>query len=320
MRTAIWILPLVIAVSAPVVGAQDYPTKPIRMVVPFPPGGATDILARILGQQVSESIREPVVVDNRPGAGGNIGARLAAQAPSDGYTLFICAVGVTISPSIYAKLGYDPVKDFAPVTLVASVPLIVVVHPSLPVNSMQELVGLARSQPGALNYASGGVGTSGHLATELFKSMTGTKMTHIPYKGGGLAVTSVLGGETKVFFAGMPPALPHVKSGKLRPLAVTSVKRFPGLPSVPTIIETGFPNFEADNWHGILVPTGTPSSIVRKLNDVIVRSLQRPDVKAAFTEAGAVPVSGTPEEFGKYIRAEVKKWAKVVKDAQIRVE
>lgn len=320
MKSAIWILAGAIAVSAPLVRAQDYPIKPIRMVVPFPPGGATDILARILGQELNEGLGEPVVVDNRPGAGGNIGARLAAKAPTDGYTLFICAVGVTISPSIYSKLGYDPVKDFAPVALVASVPLVVVVHPPLPVNSIQELIGLAKSQPGKLNYASGGVGTSGHLATELFKSMTGVNMTHIPYKGGGPAVTAILGGETKVFFAGMPPALPHVKAGKLRPLGVTSVKRFPGLPDVPTAIEAGLAGFEADNWHGILVPTGTPRSVVRKLNAETVRALKRPEVKAAFGEAGAVPLASTPEQFAAYIRAEVKKWAKVVKDAQIRVD
>lgn len=320
LKSAMWVLAGAVVVFVSPVCAQNYPTKPIRVVVGFPPGGATDILTRILGQKLNEGLGQPVVVDNRPGAGGNIGAELVAIAPPDGYTLHVGSVGVTISPSVYPKLGYNPVKDFAPVALVASVPLIVVVHPSLPVNSIQELIQLAKSRPGRLNYASGGVGTSGHLGTELFKSMARVDITHVPYKGGGPAVAAILGGEPKIFFAGMPPALPFVKSGKLRALAVTTARRFSAVPEVPTAMEAGLPGFEVDNWHGILAPAGTPKLVVRKLNAEIVRLLKLPEVKDAFGKQGAEATGSTPEEFAVYIRAELKKWANVVKDAHIRVD
>src|SRR5438552_13835540 len=242
--------------------AQTYPTRPIRLVVPFPAGGTTDILAREVGQRLSMTLGQPVVIDNRPGAAGNIGADLVAKSAPDGYTLLMGTVGThAINASLYAKMPYDHVKDFAPIILVAGVPNVLVVNPSLPVNSVQELIAYAKANPGKLNFASSGPGTSIHLSGELFKVMAGVQMTHVPYKGSAPALQDLLGGQVQLMFDNLPPSLPHIKAGKLRALAVTSVARSPALPDVPTIAESGLPGFEASSWFGILVPAGTPSAI-----------------------------------------------------------
>lgn len=301
--------------------AQGYPNKPVRMVVPFPPGGTTDILARAVGQKLSEAWGQQVVIDNRPGAGGNIGTDLVAKAPADGYTLLMGTVGTqAINASLYAKLPFDPVKDFAPVTLVASVPNVLVVNKTIPSNSVKELIALAKSKPGQLNFASSGNGTSIHLAGELFKSMTGISMTHIPYKGSAPALTDLIGGQTNMMFDNLPSSMQHIKSGTLRALAVTSAKRSPALPDVPTVAESGVPGFEASSWFGVLAPAGTPKEIVAKINADIVKALAAPDIKERLSGQGAEPVGNSPEQFAAYIKTEIVKWAKVVKDSGAKIE
>lgn len=246
--------------------AADYPAKPIRMVVAFAAGGAPDLIGRTVGQKLSESIGQPVIVDNRAGATGNVGAEIVARANPDGYTLFMATLSVAISPAFYKSLPFDPVKSFAPVGMVASVPLVLVVHPSLPARNVKELIELARSKPGSLNYATVGSGSPQHLSAELFKATAGVNLVHVPYKGGAQATTAVLSGESHLFFAGMPPALPHVKAGRLRALAVSTAKRSVSAPDVPTVMEAGLPGFEADNWNALLAPHGTPQAVVSRLN------------------------------------------------------
>jgi tripartite-type tricarboxylate transporter receptor subunit TctC len=301
--------------------AQDYPTKPIRLVVPFAAGGATDVLARLVGERLTASLGQQVVVDNRPGAGGNIGSDLVARAEPDGYTILMGAVGThAINPSLYPKMPYDPVKDFAPVTLVASVPNVLVVNPEVPAKSVQELIDLAKAKPGELNFASSGNGTSIHLSGELFKAMTGTDIVHVPYKGSGPAVTDLLGGQVQMMFDNMPSSLPHVKAGKLRALGVTSAKRSPALPEVPTIAEAGVPGYDATSWFGILAPAGTPEPVVTRLQGAIVQALGEPEMRQRMADLGAEPVGDTPAEFGQFITAELAKWAKVVNDAGVKLE
>jgi tripartite-type tricarboxylate transporter receptor subunit TctC len=319
-RTAI----LALLVMTSIIGAasaQPYPDKPIRMVVPFPAGGTTDILARAVAQKLSESLGQQVIVDNKPGAGGNIGAQEVARSAPDGYTLVMGTVGThAINPSLYKKMPYDHVKDFAPVSLVASVPNLLVVHPSVPVNSVKELIAYAKANPGKLNFASSGNGTSIHLSGELFKTMTGVQMTHVPYKGSAPAVTDLLGGQVQVMFDNMPSALPHAKAGKLKPLAVTSAKRFPGTPDIPTMAESGVPGYEASSWFGVLAPAGTPKEIVNKLSTEIAKALKTPEMKKKLEEQGAEAVGSTPEEFAAHIKAETAKWAKVVKESGATVD
>lgn len=301
--------------------AQAYPDKPIRMVVPFPAGGTTDILARAVAQKLSESLGQQMIVDNKPGAGGNIGAQEVARAAPDGYTLVMGTVGThAINPSLYKKLPYDHLKDFAPVSLVASVPNLLVVHPSVPVNSVKELIAYVKANPGKLNFASSGNGTSIHLSGELFKTMTGVQMTHVPYKGSAPAVTDLLGGQVQLMFDNMPSALPHAKGGKLKPLAVTSAKRFPGTPDIPTIAEAGVPGYEASSWFGVLAPAGTPKEIVNKLSTEIAKALKTPEMTKRLEEQGAQAVGSTPEEFAAHIKAETAKWAKVVKESGATVD
>ena len=309
-----------LALAGPV-KAQDYPSKPIRLVVPFAAGGATDVLARLVGERLTASLGQQVVVDNRPGAGGNIGSDLVARAEPDGYTILMGAVGThAINPSLYPKMPYDPVKDFAPVTLVASVPNVLVVNPEVPANSVQELIDLAKAKPGELNFASSGNGTSIHLSGELFKAMTGTDIVHVPYKGSGPAVTDLLGGQVQMMFDNMPSSLPHVKAGKLRALGVTSAKRSPALPEVPTIAEAGVPGYDATSWFGILAPAGTPEPVVTRLQGAIVQALGEPEMRQRMADLGAEPVGDTPAEFGQFIAAEIAKWAKVVNDAGVKLE
>ncbi len=310
-------------VLAPLAGAQvpAYPTKPIRLVVPFPPGGATDILARAVAQKLTEAWGQQVIVDNRPGAGGNIGSELVAKAAPDGYTLEMGTVGThAINASLYAKMPYDHVKDFVPVILVAGVPNVLVVHPSVPVNSVAELIAYAKANPGKLNFASSGSGTSIHLSGELFKVMAGVQMTHVPYKGSAPAMQDLLGGQVQLMFDNLPPSLPQIKAGKLKALAVTSVTRAPALPDTPTVAEAGLPGFEASSWFGVLAPAGTPPAIVAKLNAEIAKWLATPEAKEKMLALGANAVGGPPEDFAKHIAVETAKWAKVVKESGAKVD
>jgi tripartite-type tricarboxylate transporter receptor subunit TctC len=294
--------------------AQSYPSKAIRFVAPFPPGGPADILSRTIGQNLAESWGQQVIVDNRAGAGGNIGAEIVAKAPPDGYTLLMGFVGThAINSSLYSKLPFDPVRDFEPVALVAMVTIILVVHPSVPVKSVKELITLAKAKPGELSFGSPGNGTPQHLAGELFDTMTGVKMVHVPYKGAVPALTDLLGGRLSMIFSSMPPALPHVQTGKLRALGVTSSTRSPAAPDVPTIAQSGLKGYEVINWYGVLVPAKTSKEIVGKLNGEIVRIMNLPAVKERLAAQGAETFTSTPEKFADYIRTETDKWAKVVK-------
>jgi len=301
--------------------APDYPTKPIRIVVPFPPGGATDILARDVAQKLTESWGQQVIVDNRPGAGGNIGSELVAKSAPDGYTLEMGTVGThAINASLYAKMPYDHVKDFAPVILVAGVPNVLVVNPALPVNSVQELIAYAKANPGKLNFASSGNGTSIHLSGELFKVMAGVQMTHVPYKGSAPALQDLLGGQVQLMFDNLPPSLPQIKAGKLRALGVTTATRSPALPDVPTIAESGLPGFESSSWFGVLAPAGTPPAVIAKLNAEIATWVASPDAKQKLLAIGANAAGGTPDDFAKHIAAETAKWAKVVKESGAKID
>jgi tripartite-type tricarboxylate transporter receptor subunit TctC len=316
-----WALALVTACIAQGILAQAFPNHAIRLVVPFPAGGTTDILARDVAKQLTETLGQAVVVDNRPGAGGNIGADIVAKAAPDGYTLLMGTVGThAINPSLYAKMPYDHIKDFVPVVLVAGVPNVLVVNPSVPVNTVADLVKLAKAKPGSINFASSGSGTSIHLSGELFKTVAGVDMTHVPYKGSSPALTDLMGGQVQIMFDNLPSSLPLIKSGKLRAVAVTSLKRAPALPDVPTVAESGFPGFEASSWFGILAPAGTPAPIVARLNAEVNKWLQSPAGKQQLLTQGAEAAGGPPENFVAHIRAETEKWAKVVKASGAKVD
>jgi len=302
-------------------GAASYPGKPIKIVVPFPPGGATDILARAIGFELQKAWGQSVIIENKPGAGGNTGADLVAKSAPDGYTLLMGTVGThAINMSLYAKMPYDAVKDFEPVVLVAGVPNLLVVHPSVNAKSVRELTALAKSQPGKLNVASSGNGTSIHLAAELYKQMAGVDILHVPYKGSSPAVADLLGGQVQLMFDNMPSALPHAKAGKLRALAVTSMKRSAALPDVPTMDEEGLTGFDATSWFGLLAPAGTPKDIVAKLNVASVKALASPEMRERLAAQGADPVGNTPEQFAAFIKSEIDKWAKIVKASGARVD
>jgi tripartite-type tricarboxylate transporter receptor subunit TctC len=299
--------------------AQDYPSKPIRLIVPFPPGGGNDTMARTVGHQLTAALGQQVVIDNRAGAGGIIGAETAAKAAPDGYTLFLGGVGSHgINPNLHAKLPYDPVRDFAPVTLIASAPLILVVHPSVPAKSVKELIQLAKAKPGQLNFASNGAGGSSHLAAEMFKMMTATAMVHVPYKGLSPALTDLLSGQVQLMFSSTVAILPQVRAGRLRSLALTAAKRSPALPDVPTVAESGVAGYETASWYGVLAPAGTPQPIVDRLNREIVRIVQLPEVRERLAAEGAEPVGNSPEEFAAHIKRELARWAKVIRQARIQ--
>ena len=298
-----------------------YPVKPVRMIAPYPPGGTSDIIARIAGQKLNEAWGQQIVVDNRAGANGGIGSELAAKSPADGYTLLVGNMTpIAANPSLYSKLGYDPLRDFAGVTLVAAGPNVLVVNPGLPVKSVQELVAYAKANPGKLNFGSGGAGSPAHLAGEMFKSLTGVAMTHVPYKGTVLSVNDLIAGQVQVVFSDAPPAVPHVKSGKLRALAVTGAKRTPLLPEVPTVAEAGVAGFALDNWWGILVPAGTPKPIIARINTEIVKAMQTIDVKDRFANLGVEAIWSTPAAFDDYIKTESAKLAKIIKASGARAD
>jgi tripartite-type tricarboxylate transporter receptor subunit TctC len=310
-------LALLLACAFPA-AAQPYPTKPIRFLVPFPPGGGNDTMARTVGQKMTERLGQPVVIDNRPGAGGNIGAETAAHALPDGYTIFLGGVGSHgINPNLMKKPPYDPIKDFAPVSLIASAPMLVIVPLSLPAKSMNEFLQLAKARPGELNFASSGAGSIAHLAAELLNSMAKIKLEHVPYKGTGPALTDLFAGRVQVLFNSTVSAMPHVRAGKVRALAMTAAKRSPALPDLPTLAESGVPGYEATSWYGMLAPAGTPRAIVTKLNGEVVRIAQLPEVRERLAADAAEPGGNSPEEFGAYIRRELARWKTVIEQAKI---
>ena len=299
--------------------AQDFPQKTIRFIVPFPPGGATDALARVLGERMADTWKQQVVIDNRAGAGGNIAAELAARAPADGYTIIIVGLSHAANLSLYAKLGYDPVKDFAPVTQAVAIDTFLVTHPSVPARTVKDLVALARAQPGTLNYGSGGNGSSPHMAMELFKMLAQVDLAHVPYKG-TQSVIGMLRGETALLFENLISVGAHIKSGKMRALAVGGSKRSNALPNLPTVAESGVPGYDMVLWFGVLAPGGTPRPIVSRLHETMAAILARNDVRARFATLGADPVGSTPAAFDAFIKAEIDKWAKVVKAANLKVD
>lgn len=301
--------------------AQTYPSKPVRLIVPFAPGGATDVIARLAGQKLSEQLGQPFLVDNRPGANGNIGTEVAVKSAPDGYTLVMSYDGtMAINPSVYRKMPFDPVKDLAPVASVAQLPLLMVVHPSVPAKTLPEFVALAKSRPGSVNYSSAGYGSAGHLAAELFRGRAGIDIVHVNYKGGGQAVQDLLSGQIQMLMTGLTTADGHLKAGKLRAIAFTSGKRMPGLPDTPTFEEGGYPGLVVMSWYGILAPAGTPSDIIRRLNAELNKAIQSPDVVARLTSLGTEPTGGTPEQFGATIKSDIARWAKVVETAGIKID
>ena len=301
--------------------AQAYPVKPVRLVLPYPPGGGSDTIGRPLAQKLSESLGQQVVVENRGGANGNIGMEHAARAAPDGYTLvFALTAQLAVNPALYGKIPYDPVKDFAPITLLGSGVYILVVHPSLPVKTVKQLVALAKAQPGQIAYSSSGNGSGGHLAAELMNSMAGIKMLHVPYKGGGPALVDLIAGQVQVLFSTQLASWPHIQSGRIRALAVSTAKRPASIPDLPTIAEAGLPGYDAGVWYGVLAPAGTPRDIVMRLNGDIIKALGQPDYRALLVNNGIEPIGSPPGELGQYIRSELVKWAKVVKEAGVRVD
>ena len=296
------------------VHAQQYPTRPVRFVVPFAPGGSTDTLARTLSIKLADALGQQVVVDNRSGGNGNIGMEIVARSPPDGHTIVLGYIAnLAIAVSLYSTLPFDPVRDYAPVTQLAISPNVLTAHPSVPAKNLKELIALAKAKPGQVTFASTGVASVGHLTGELLNSLAGMKMLHVPYKGGGQAIIDLLGGHVQVMFSGFTAAMPHIKGGKIRALAVTGARRSPALPDVPTIAEQGFPGVEATAWYGVLAPAKTPRPIVTRLHDETVKALKLPDVKERLDGLGFEIVGSTPEEFGAYIKSEIKKWEKVVK-------
>ena len=310
---------LLLLLALPVT-AQTYPARPIRFVVPFPPGAATDALARIIGQELAKGLGQPVVVDNRSGAGGTIGTDVVAKAPADGHTLLMASTAHAINASLHARLAFDPVRDFAPVTLVAFLPNVLVAHPGVPVTGIRDLIALARSRPGQLGYASGGNGSAAHLAMELLKTSAGIDVLHVPYKGGGQAMNDVLGGQIALLFTSVYSAQPQVKAGRLRALGVASARRTPLAPDLPTIAESGVAGYEVVAWYGVMVPAGTPALVVARLHAEITRGLGSPDSTERFAGQGAELVLDGPPGFAVHVRSEVAKWAKVVRATGARVD
>jgi len=311
---------LMASASAPCAVAQGYPAKPIRVVIPFPPGGAADTLIRPLAVKLNDLLGQQVVVDPRPGANGNIAAEIVARAAPDGYTLLFGNSSLPISVTLYDKLPYDVTKDFTPVSLVALTPSVLVVHPSLPVRSVKDLIALAKRQPNKLNYASGGVGNTMHLAAALLDTMAGIRMTHVPYKGAGPAIVDVLAGQCDMVFVNIAPVLGYIRTGRVVAIAVTSAKRSAVLPAVPTVAESGMPGYESTTWYGFLGPAGVPKEVVARLNSAIVEGVGTREMRERYIALGAEPQTSTPEEYAAYIRSDISSWAKVVKAAGAKAE
>jgi tripartite-type tricarboxylate transporter receptor subunit TctC len=300
--------------------AQTYPTKPVRIILPFPPGGPSDILGRALAAKLTEQVGQQVITDNRPGAGGNLGLELAAKSPPDGYTLVLSSPLISISPSLYSKLNYDPQKDLAPVSLVAQIQNVLLVHPSVPAKTLKELIAVAKKQPGKLNYGSGGVGTTTHLAPELMQHLTGTKLVHVPYKGSGLALIGLISGQVDVLIMAVPAAQAQVDAGKARALAIFSEKRATPMPNVPTAKEAGFDGLVVDIWYGILSAHGTPGPVITRLNTEINKALAAPDLKEKLLSVGVQPLGTSPDQFATFIRTEAARYAKIIKAAGIKAD
>jgi tripartite-type tricarboxylate transporter receptor subunit TctC len=299
----------------------SYPTKPVRLIVPFPPGGGTDILARVIGAKLTEALGQPVVVENKPGAGGNIGVDVVAKSPPDGYTMVIGQTSnLAVNPTLYPDLPYDPQKDLAPISLVADAPLVLVVPANSPFKTLGDVINAAKGKPEDVTFASPGNGTVSHLSGELLQKAANVKFQHIPYKGASQALTDLMGGQVQTYMSSIPTALAQIKGGKLRALAVTSTKRVPDLPDVPTVAESGFPGFESSTWFGFLVKAGTPEPIVKRLNTDLVKVLQMPEVREKIAAEGATVLSGTPEQFTAFLKDEIVKWGKVVKESGAKVE
>ena len=315
---AVLIAAAILAAPVPVV-AQPYPTKPVRIVVPFAPGGGSDFIARFMAQRLTTALGQQVIVENKPGAGGILGIEAGIKSSPDGYTLTLIASSYTVNPSVY-KINFDPVNDITPVIQISQGPLLVVVRPSLPVKTTKELIALAKSKPGQLNFASSGQGSVIHLATELFDSMAGIKMNHIPYKGTGPALTDTIGGQTDIFFSSTATAMPHVQSGKLRAIAVTTAKRIPALPNVPTVAESGVPGYEVILWHGLIGPKGLPRPIVERINGELTKALKLKETAEQLQNDGVAPAGGTPEQFAAQIKKEIAVWRKVATDAGVKAE
>ena len=302
------------------VHSQPYPTRPIRLVVPYPPGGGTDIIARIVGQKLTENLGQQIIVDNRGGAGGTIGPDIVARAGPDGYTILMAPTSHAINPSIYRRLPYDTLKDFTPITLAASATIVLAVHPSLPAKSVKELIALAKSKPGQLNFGSAGNGTVFHLAAELFKRQAGIDMVHVPFKGGGPTIANLVGGQVSLAFETMLALSPHIKAERVRSLAVTSAQRSSVMPELPTVAELGFRDIVAENWYGIYARAGTPKSIVTRLNTEFVKILRTQEIKERFQSQGTEVVGGTPEQLADYLQKEMRKWSKTAKEAGAQVD
>ena len=317
LQLSLSILALIFAVTA---SAQPFPTKPIKIVVPFPAGGTVDFFARVISTKLSEALGQSVLVENRAGAGGNIAAEAVAKAAPDGYTLLMGSEIIAINTSLYSKIGYDPVKDLAPITLVGTVPNILIVHPSLPVNSVNDLIALAKKTPGKISFASTGQGTSTHLSSELFKLMANVDMLHIPYKGGPPAIADLISGQVNMMFINMPTGITHVRSGKAKIIALSSIKRVSQLPDVPTVDQAGVKGFETSAWSGLYAPAGTPVDIINRLNAEVVKILKQPSVREQLMAQGAEPVGDSPEEFSRFTLAEISKWAKIIKISGAKVD
>jgi tripartite-type tricarboxylate transporter receptor subunit TctC len=310
----------VCALAATAAHAQTYPAKSIRMIMPFPPGGPTDIVGRLVAAKVSEQIGQSVVADSRPGASGNVGLEIASKSPPDGYTIVLSSPVIALSPLLYGKLNYDPWKDLAPIALVGAVRNVFVIHPSVPAQTLKEFIAIARKNPGKLNYGSGGIGTTTHLAPELLKSLEKLNIVHVPYKGSGLALIGLASGQVDMEVLAAPAALGQIQAGRVRALAVLSAERMPDLPNVPTAREQGFANFDISVWYGMLAPAGTPREIINRLNAELIKAVTAPDMKPRLAQAGVEPLTSTPEEFGNFIRSEAARFEKVIKESGIKGE
>jgi tripartite-type tricarboxylate transporter receptor subunit TctC len=313
-----WILLMMWTAPAAAAGSESaYPNRPVRMILPFAPGGGTDIVGRLIGQKLGEVWHVPVVLDNRPGAGSTVGTGLVAKAVPDGYTLGITSMSHAINATLYTKLSYDTVKDFAPIILAVRAPNVLVVNPSVPAQSVKELIAYAKANPGKLNFSSSGTGGVSHLSAEVFLAAAGISMVHVPYKSAGLAMTALIGNEAQVMMATTPVSIPQMKANRVRALAISSLKRSPLAPDLPTIAESGFTGFETDTWYGLLAPAGTPAAIVKKVNADTARILESPDMKTALAQQGAQPAGGSPEEFRRFIQSEIQKWGKAIRAANV---